>query len=313
MTAQDLPFESEFAGWLAEFQAEQQLLGDFAGLVRRLHRPMAAAIALAAAADDGLFVVGLCGPQGSGKSTMVSVLARLLSGHGLRVAVLSLDDLYSTRAERQRLALEIHPLLATRGPPGTHDVALGIEVIAHLREGRPTALPRFDKARDDRRPRREWPQGEAGVDVLLFEGWCLGARAEDEAALAAPVNALEREEDREAIWRHHVNAALAGDYAGLFAEIDMLILLRAPSFAAVRDWRLEQEAKLRAAIRSDGPSRVMGPDQVLRFLQFYERTTRQIDREMPARADIVVALDACREVLGWQGLSRSDCLRRDRE
>ena len=303
MTAQDLPFDPAFAQWLADYRAEQRLPDAFAGLVGRLHQPLAAVIAQAAASRGGLTVVGLCGPQGSGKTTMVQVLARLLYDHGLRVAVLSLDDLYHTRAERQRLAAEVHPLFATRGPPGTHDVALGAELIASLAAGLPTALPRFDKARDDRRPHSEWPQAEPGIDVLLFEGWCVGARPEDEAALNEPINTLEREEDPAAIWRRHVNAALAGDYAALFARIDLLALMRAPSFETVRGWRLEQEAKLREATGAQPGSRVMSPAEVLRFMQFYERTTRHIDREMPARADIVVTLDAAREVREWRGLS----------
>lgn len=295
----DMP--AEFARWLAEWRRAEQLPPAFATVVERLHLPLAAALAHAASAQQGLFVVGLCGAQGSGKSTMVRVLAQLLSGRGLRVAVLSIDDLYATRAQRQRLAAQIHPLLATRGPPGTHDLALGLEVLADLAAGKGTALPRFDKARDDRCPRGEWPL-VGRVDVLLFEGWCVGARAEPEAALAAPINALERDEDRAMVWRRHVNAALAGDYAALFARIDRLVMLRAPSFDAVRMWRLEQEAKLRA-IRGTGPgSRVMSEDEVLRFVQFFQRTTRQIEREMPERADMVVMLDTARQVRDWRGV-----------
>jgi D-glycerate 3-kinase len=293
--------DSDFGDWLAAYRGAQQLPASFAGLVDQLHVPMAAAVARAARAGGGLFVLGLCGAQGSGKSTMARVLAQLLAGHGLRAAVLSLDDLYYTRAQRQKLAAQVHPLLATRGPPGTHDPALGAEVIAALAEGRRVALPRFAKERDDRRPRATWPVAGPGVDVLLFEGWCVGARPEAEAALAAPVNALERDEDGQGIWRRHVNAALRGAYAALFARIDMLVLMRAPSFETVTAWRLEQEAKLRAASGAEPGSRVMSETEVLRFVQFFERTTRQIDREMPGRADMVIALDEQRQVREWRG------------
>ena len=289
-----------FADWLARYCADQQLPCGFADLVERLHRPLASDFARAAEMHPGLFVLGLCGAQGSGKSTMAGVLAQLLTRHGLRVAVLSLDDLYCTRAERAQLAAKVHPLLATRGPPGTHDVALGAEVIAALADNRPVALPRFDKARDDRCPRAQWPLAGPGIDVLLFEGWCVGARAEPDATLAIPVNALERDADSAMIWRRHVNAALGGAYATLFARIDRLVLMRAPSFAAVLAWRLEQEAKLRRACGTDPGARVMSEAEVVRFVQFFERTTRQIDREMPARADMLVTLDEQRHVMGCQ-------------
>lgn len=236
---------------------------------------------------DRCQVIGICGPQGSGKSTGAKALAALLEAKGLRAAILSLDDLYRTKAERARLAAEVHPLFATRGPPGTHDVALGLATIAALRGGGPTKLPSFDKRADDRVPESEWPIVEA-IDVLLFEGWCIGAQPEGEAALATPVNALEAKEDGEGIWRRAVNAALAGDYPPLWATLDHLALLRAPDFATVVRWRQEQEAK---------GARAMSPEQVARFCRHYERVTRHIDAEMPARADAVFALDGDRKVI----------------
>lgn len=295
------PDDPHFAHWLAEYRADEGLSPEFANLVARLHRPLAAHIARRAEAGDGLFVAGLCGPQGAGKSTMVRVLARLLETRDLRVAVLSLDDIYLTSAERAALARDVHPLLATRGPAGTHDVDLGCAVIDALAAGQGTALPRFDKSRDDRMPQSAWPKS-AGADILLFEGWCMGARPERDDKLALPINDLEREEDADGVWRRYVNAMLAGPYTGLFGRLDSLILLRAPSFEIVAAWRLEQEAKLRARTAQDQSSKVMAPSQVSRFVQFFERTTRQIDREMPTRADCVIQLGTSREVVGWSGL-----------
>ncbi|HEX4847424.1 MAG TPA: kinase, partial [Novosphingobium sp.] len=109
------------------------------------------------AGHSGLFVLGLSGSQGSGKTTLVAGLEQALEAQGLRVARLSLDDLYLTRAERIALGQSVHPLLATRGVPGTHDVALGLEVIAALERGKAAALPRFDKGRDDRADPATWP------------------------------------------------------------------------------------------------------------------------------------------------------------
>ena len=278
--------------WLACLIADEGLPTAFADEVARVHRPLAEGIASAARAHGLGFVLGLCGPQGSGKSTLVKVVQRLLEADGLTVAVLSLDDLYLNRAERKRLAAEVHPLLATRGPPGTHDVALGRKVLDELARPGPVAIPRFDKGSDDRKVESQWDVATGPVDVILFEGWCVGSVPEPEAALADPVNALEHNEDPDGRWRRYVNAALGGDYQTLFARIDLFVLLQAPSFVVVEGWRLEQEAKLRKAA-PDGAG-VMSEAQVRRFVAHYKRITRWLMAEAPARADLVIRLDADR-------------------
>lgn len=239
-------------------------------------------------------VLGLCGAQGSGKSTLTARIAADLTAQGVACAILSLDDLYLSRAERLRLAAEVHPLLRTRGVPGTHDVALGLDLLTQLAAGEALRLPRFDKARDDRVPRARWDRAPAGCRVLLFEGWCVGARPQPAAALVEPVNALEAEEDSNGTWRRHVNAALAGDYQRLFSSIDRLVLLAAPGFEVVQGWRTQQEAELRA---HGGGAGVMDNAGIARFVQHYERLTRHILAEMPARADLVARLAPDRTVL----------------
>ncbi|WP_010544058.1 hypothetical protein [Sphingomonas elodea] len=229
-------------------------------------------------------VLGLCGAQGSGKSTLAAAVARAVPG----TLVLSLDNLYRTRAERSDLAATVHPLFATRGVPGTHDVDLGIATLDALRAGEPVRLPRFDKAIDDRAA----PADQVAVRaprLVLFEGWCVGARPIDEAELVAPVNPLERDEDGQGAWRRAWNAALGGPYQALFARIDRLVLLEAPGWDAVLQWRREQEHALRASGAS-GPG-VMDDAAVARFIQHYERLTRHILAEMPGRADLVLPLD----------------------
>lgn len=257
----------------------------------RLVAAVVARIDAALAASGALLVVGICGAQGSGKSTLAAQLAGRLGNRGLRVATLSLDDLYQTRAERMRLAARVHPLLATRGVPGTHDVALGLATLDALARGEPAPLPRFDKAADDRAPADAWPPAPAGTQVLLLEGWCLGGRPQ--ADVSDPVNAFEAAEDPNAVWRSHANTALAGDYQQLFARIDLLVLLAAPGWDVVARWREQQEAEL----RQRGGARVMSPEEVTRFIQHYERLTRWILEEMPTRADLTVQLDENREVL----------------
>ena len=239
-------------------------------------------------------VLGLCGAQGSGKSTVASTLAARFP----RTVVISLDDLYRTRHERAWLAEQVHPLFATRVVPGTHDVALGLEIFARLDAGQAAALPRFDKATDDRVDPTLWPTALALTELVIFEGWCVGARAQGEGALADPVNALERERDPLGIWRRYANTALANAYQHLFVRIDISVLLRAPSWGRVLDWRLEQEDALR---RSGGRGAgVMSDAEVRVFVSHYERLTRHILETMPDYADLVLELDDDRHCVAVQ-------------
>jgi len=255
-------------------------------LIADFYLPMTAWIA--DHVEDATLVLGLNGAQGTGKSTLARLLQRLLERvHGLRAAILSLDDIYLSGADRLQRANTIHPLLATRGVPGTHDVDLGIRVLRCLREGKPIALPRFDKAKDERHPVAQWPPWEGRCDLVIFEGWCVGARPQRADELEAPVNGLERLEDPAGDWRWYVNRELAGHYQVLFAELDLLLMLRPPDFERVYAWREEQESRLRAA--GGGPE-VMTPSAVRRFVMHFERLTRFMLEEMPGRADAVVHL-----------------------
>ncbi len=241
---------------------------------------------------DRPLVVGICGAQGSGKSTVARELKERLEGKGDTVALLSLDDLYLGRAARAKLAAEVHPLFVTRGVPGTHDVALGLRLFAAMKAGEAVRLPRFDKASDEPLPISDWPEVSA-PSVILFEGWCIGARPQKDAELEPPVNALEDDEDPDAIWRTHVNDALKGPYAALFGQLDRLILLVAPGFEVVRTWRAQQERSLHRRLRQKGRegARVMSDAELDRFMQHYQRLTGHILRDMPGRADLVIRLD----------------------
>lgn len=239
------------------------------------------------------FLLGVNGAQGTGKSTLADYLqAALAAEHGLRVAVLSLDDFYLGHAERRQLAAAVHPLLATRGVPGTHDIAMLKDCLAALRgldAASTLALPRFDKARDDRAPRTVWPEVAGPIDLIIFEGWCVGSRAQSDDELSSPVNALEEQHDAAGDWRRYVNEQLRTQYADVFDDIDALVFLRAPGFDAVHRWRLEQEQKL-AARTTGNPSKLMDSTQLTRFIQHYERITRANLETLPGRADVVLWL-----------------------
>lgn len=244
-------------------------------------------------------LVGLCGSQGSGKSTTAARLVQRLSDTGLRAVVCSLDDFYLTRAEREALATTVHTLLITRGVPGTHDVPLMTRTIdALLAAGAFSSipLPVFDKATDDRLDEEHWPVHVGAADVVLLEGWCIAARPQCDDSLARRINDLEREEDADGCWSRYVNAALKGDYADLFAKLDLRLMLRAPSFECVFGWRAEQEAGLPR--EAPGARPVMDADQLSRFIAHYERLTRWLLEDEPA--DLIADLDTRRKPVGWR-------------
>ncbi|MDH5423925.1 MAG: hypothetical protein OEY29_02890 [Gammaproteobacteria bacterium] len=239
-------------------------------------------------------IIGINGSQGSGKSTLTKILSNILEhGFNKRVVSFSIDDLYKTKQSRQLLAREIHPLFATRGVPGTHDIDLGIAVIEHLlrKQNTELAIPVFDKSCDDRLPESEWTKFQGECDIVLFEGWCVGAACEADEALLTPVNTLEKEEDASATWRRHVNQQLRSRYADLFSLIDTLILLKIPDFNKVFEWRKLQEKKLKASISSDSKNNAtMSDTEIDRFIMHYERITKHTLKEMPDRCDIVFEL-----------------------
>ncbi len=282
-------------GWRALITAER-LPESYAQIVARWWMPLAERIAARARAKAPPLFVGISGAQGSGKSTVCRFLDSLLAEQGLRTATLSIDDFYLTHAERQALAREVHPLLATRGVPGTHDVALMAAAFDALerRETPIIRVPRFDKAQDDRAVPESWHEIATDVDVVLFEGWCVGAAPQDEAALAEPINPLERVEDAEGHWRRFVNAALSGPYAALFARLDLLVALLPPDFESVRANRALQESKLAAGT---GPDRRMDAAALDRFLAHYQRITLALMQRLPASADIVVRLGPGQDIL----------------
>jgi D-glycerate 3-kinase len=284
--------------WVKAFLQRERLPDTYRHTIDAALLPLAEAIGTRARRSDHLVLVGLCGAQGSGKSTAAAALVELLARQDLPAVALSIDDFYLPRAERAALAHTVHPLLATRGVPGTHDVELAQATIDTLAGAGPVLLPSFDKAVDDRRPRREWRTAEGPMRVVILEGWCVGARPDPPAALATPVNALERDEDPHGIWRGYVNAALEGPYRPFFDRLSPLVLLQAPSFAVVQSWRTEQERKLRERLAREGgeASRVMDDAAIARFIAHYERVTRNILREMPSRADHLIRLSATRTV-----------------
>ncbi len=251
-------------------------------------------------------IIGINGTQGSGKSTLADYLCTMLGEHKLTTVSLSLDDFYLTRAERQTLADTVHPLLKTRGVPGTHDITLALNTINSLIEGLgETLIPRFDKSTDDRHLEADCDLVSGAVDVIIFEGWCVGSKPQPDEALAKAVNSLEQNSDADGSWRNFVNHALTKDYEPLFDILDGLIMLRAPSFDTVFNWRLEQEQKMIARLKSQDDadySGVMSEAQIAEFIAHYQRITEHSLEEMPSRADHLFQLDTQRQIIEYRQL-----------
>ena len=257
------------------------LLDQYAGRIARSRRP---------------YILGLSGLQGSGKSTLARVMKAQAEARGWPTEVLALDDFYYARSDREALARDVHPLLRTRGVPGTHEIELLLSVLAalpHASDKLPVAWPRFDTGRDTRIPPSRWPHVTRPPKLVILEGWALGLRPQLQAALEAPVNALEREEDPDGRWRHWVNKQLRG-YQPLWRKLDALIVLQAPDWDVVRHWRSEQEQELlarRAPLAMDAQA-------MARFLAHYERLSRHALATLPTVADSVVEYDRERHVTG---------------
>ena len=248
--------------------------------------------ALLATRPDAAPCYGISGLQGSGKTTLSHQVAALAAQRGRSVTVLSIDDFYLDRPEREALAREVHSLLVTRGPPGTHEVALACATIDALSAGESVRLPRFDKLADRRIPQSGWPLS-GRTDLVILEGWFNQVPSQTDAELATPVNSLERDEDAQGTWRRYCNTALDRDYPALWRRIDRSLFLQGPGFEVVPGWRWQQEQTLQAA----NPGRnAMTQAQVLRFVQFFERVSRQALATLPGIADVVVRLDGGRRV-----------------
>lgn len=299
---------SDTLPWLQQIIGEEHLPASFEGLVKAHYLPLAQQMVHWSAQQDRPLIVGVNGAQGTGKSTLSKIVAVALEQEfGIRAAVISIDDIYHTKATRIDLASKVHPLLNTRGVPGTHDTDLGIQLLRDLQARIPVMIPSFDKSTDDRRPTHDWVDCSSPVDVILFEGWCIGAIAQEAEALARPMNRLEEIEDADGRWRSYVNDQLEGPYVQLFDFLDRLVILKAPDFECVHHWRGEQERKLRESLlASHGDltkaAGLMNEQELARFIMHYERLTRWMFSEMPERADVIFELSADHSIAQARGL-----------
>jgi len=241
--------------------------------------------------DNKTKIIGLTGGQGSGKSTISNILKIILKENfNLETVIFSIDDFYKTLKERKNMSKNISSLFLTRGVPGTHDTKMLLKCITKLKKYKftKTVIPRFDKALDNRVLKKNWLKVIKKPNIVIFEGWCVGAKPQKKKDLLIPINRLEKYYDKKKIWRNKVNQELKNDYSKIFKLIDKTIFLKVPSFKYVLKWRLLQEKKLRISKKGN---KIMSDNQIKKFIMFYERLTKHMLKTLTCDSDTVIKVD----------------------
>ena len=245
------------------------------------------------------YFVGLAGGQGTGKTTISSLIRIILTKYfKLNVFRISIDDFYKTRKERIDLSKRVHPMLLTRGVPGTHDINMMLNFFkkSKIKKFKRLKLPTFNKAIDDRFNKKKWYDLKNKPDVIIFEGWCVGAKSEGRNSLKKSINSMERIKDHKGIWRKYVNQQLKSKYKNLYSQLNCLIFLKAKNFSLLQKWRLKQERKLGLKSKNKIKSRVMNKEDVLNFMQTYQRITQNMFRNTPNYASIIFNLTSNHQI-----------------
>jgi len=248
---------------------------------------------------DKALIIGLAGGQGSGKTTISLILTLILKKYfKLNVCKISIDDFYKTRKDRKLLSKTQHDLLMTRGVPGTHDINLLLSFFKKIKSKnfKNLQIPIFNKAMDDRCLKKSWQKIKKKPDVVIFEGWCVGAKAQTSSQLIKPINSLEKVYDQDAKWRMYVNNQLKTKYKTLFKQLDELIYLKAKNFNLLRKWRLKQERKLWLQTKNKNNLKIMSSGDVINFMQTYQRITQQMFKDAIKRSSIIMDLNSKHQI-----------------
>ena len=243
------------------------------------------------------YFVGLAGGQGTGKTTISSLIRIILIKYfRLNVFRISIDDFYKTRKERINLSKRVHPMLLTRGVPGTHDINMMLNFFRNSKSKKfkRLKLPTFNKAIDDRFNKKKWYDLKKRPDVIIFEGWCVGAKSEKNSTLKKTINSMEKIKDQKQVWRKYVNHQLKSKYKNLYSQLNCLIFLKAKNFSLLQKWRLKQERKL--GVKSKVKSKIMSKADVLNFMQTYQRITQNMFKNMPKYASVIFNLNSNHQI-----------------
>ena len=246
------------------------------------------------AKKKGPLIVGLAGGQGSGKTTISSILSLILKKYfKLKVFKISIDDFYKTKKQREILSKNKHSLLLTRGVPGTHDIKIMLDFFRKIKTKnfKSLKLPKFNKANDDRYKKKHWYKLKSRPDVVIFEGWCVGAKPQSLRLLKKPINAIEKAYDKSLKWRRFVNLQLKTNYKKLYSQLDSLLYLKVKNFNLLKKWRIKQEEKLWLKAKSRKNLKIMNKKEVINFMQTYQRITEQMFKDAPKYSSIIMNLN----------------------
>tara|TARA_B100000029_G_scaffold78646_1_gene70123 strand:+ start:93 stop:1016 length:924 start_codon:yes stop_codon:yes gene_type:complete len=241
--------------------------------------------------------LGFSGGQGSGKTTVTSIIKIILKKFfKRRIHVSSIDDFYKTLKDRKKMSYKIHPLFKTRGVPGTHDINLLKKYLKAIKKKKfkKMRLPKFEKLEDDRLEKKYWFNIKKKPEIVILEGWCVGAKHQSNFLIKKPVNTLEKLEDKNLKWRKYSNEKLKKEYKKLFAMIDHFIFMKIPNFKMVFKWRLLQEKKLKK--KSHSSKKIMSYNEIKRFIMFYERITLQMLKDLSKSASVIMLLKKNHEI-----------------
>ena len=239
-------------------------------------------------------IIGLAGGQGSGKTTISSILSLILKKYfKLKVFKISIDDFYKTKKQREILSKNKHSLLLTRGVPGTHDIKIMLDFFRKIKTKnfKSLKLPKFNKANDDRYKKKHWYKLKSRPDVVIFEGWCVGAKPQSLRLLKKPINAIEKAYDKSLKWRRFVNLQLKTNYKKLYSQLDSLLYLKVKNFNLLKKWRIKQEEKLWLKSKSRKNLKIMNKKEVINFMQTYQRITEQMFKDAPKYSSIIMNLN----------------------
>ncbi len=279
-------------------ETSTEKFGNKEGMIKNFLIPICFWIAKKADNKKPYFV-GLAGGQGTGKTTISSIIKIILEKYfKLKVFKISIDDFYKTRKERIVLSKKVHPMLLTRGVPGTHDINMMLDFFkkSKAKKFKSIKLPNFNKAIDDRFPKNKWNTINKRPDVIIFEGWCVGARAETNKTLKKSINSMEKANDHKLVWRKYVNQQLKTKYKKLYSQLNCMIYLKAKNFGLLQKWRLKQEHKLWLKTKKKGGHKIMSKGDVINFMQTYQRITQNMFKNMPKYASIILNLNSNHQI-----------------
>lgn len=291
--------------FIDNFIDKYHLSHDFFSFAKGYLIPIAERILSQSSQSSEVFFAGINGCQGAGKSTIATFIqAYLHANYHLNVVNMSLDDFYLSQSQCLKLAHNIHPLLKTRGVPGTHDVEKLIQVLTSLKNSSgQLEIPRFSKLDDN--PSAPY-KVKLPIDLVLIEGWCWGVDPQSVTGLILPCNAMESVHDNNLLWRNYVNTRLSEDYVPLYHLVNFWLFIKAPSFTCVYQWRLQQEEKLRAKHVIENQTKtltaIMSNDEVAAFILLFQRLTEHALATMSDKADITLSLNKERLVECCDGL-----------